>query len=179
MLKLKTAVLAAALAFGAGSAGAADLARKDASFLQDAAESGQLEISASQLAERNASHPDVKSFAKMMVADHTAVDSELKALASRKGVELPSEPTRKVRSAVNDLQKKNGADFDKEYAEEIAVDAHEDAVKLFEKAAKDAEDAEVKAFAAKVLPNLQQHLAKGKELQSLVKSTRDNAQMKR
>jgi putative membrane protein len=107
------------------------------------------------------------------------VDGELKTLASSKGVQLPAEPTRKVRSALSDLQKKSGPDFDKEYADDIAVDAHEDAVKLFEKAAKDAEDADVKAFAAKTLPNLQQHLAKGKELQSLIKSTHDNAKMKR
>ncbi|GAA0526987.1 DUF4142 domain-containing protein [Pigmentiphaga sp. GD03639] len=179
MHRLQTAVLAVALAFGAGSAAAADLARKDARFLQDAAESGQLEIGASQIAERNGSHPDVKSFAKMMVDDHTKVDGELKTLASSKGVQLPAEPTRKVRSALSDLQKKSGPDFDKEYADDIAVDAHEDAVKLFEKAAKDAEDADVKAFAAKTLPNLQQHLAKGKELQSLIKSTHDNAKMKR
>ncbi|OVZ59151.1 hypothetical protein CDO44_13365 [Pigmentiphaga sp. NML080357] len=179
MHKLQTAAVAIALAFGAGTVAAADLARKDARFLQDAAESGQLEISASQIAERNASHPDVKAFAKMMVDDHTKVDGELKTLASSKNVQLPTEPTRKVRSALSDLQKKTGADFDKEYADDIAVDAHEDAVELFEKAAKDAEDADVKAFAAKTLPSLQQHLAKGKELQSLVKSSRENAQMKR
>ncbi|MDX3907526.1 MAG: DUF4142 domain-containing protein [Pigmentiphaga sp.] len=179
MHKLQTAVLAVALAFGAGSVSAAELARKDARFIQEAAESGQLEIAASQIAERNASHPDVKAFAKMMVDDHTKVDSELKTLAASKNVQLPAEPTRKVRSALTDLQKQTGAEFDQEYADDIAVDAHEDAVELFEEAAKDAEDADVKAFAAKTLPSLQQHLAKGKELQSLVKSTRENAKMKR
>ncbi|AKQ55725.1 Predicted outer membrane protein [Bordetella hinzii] len=58
--------------------------------------------------------------------------------------------------------------FDEAYADSIAVSAHKDAVELFDKAAREAKDAEVKAFAARVLPQLKQHLAMGQELQRKV-----------
>ena len=55
------------------------------------------------------------------------------------------------------LTKKSGADFDKSYVD-MMVDQHEDDVKLFEKAAKDAEDSEVRSFASRHLSSLQAHL---------------------
>lgn len=55
------------------------------------------------------------------------------------------------------LAKKTGAEFDKEYVE-MMVDDHESDVKLFEKAAKDAKDPEVRSFASAHLPTLQAHL---------------------
>jgi ferritin-like metal-binding protein YciE len=48
---------------------------------------------------------------------------------------------------------KSGADFDKAYAADMVSD-HKKAVEAFEKAATDATDAEVKAFAVKTLPTL-------------------------
>jgi putative membrane protein len=42
--------------------------------------------------------------------------------------------------------------------DEIGVSAHQDAVKLFEKASNDVKDPDVKQFAIETLPVLQQHL---------------------
>ena len=59
--------------------------------------------------------------------------------------------------------------FDKAYAEGVGVSAHEDAVKLFEDASKNAKDPEVKQFATETLPILQQHLQMAKTLEQGVK----------
>lgn len=55
------------------------------------------------------------------------------------------------------LAKKSGADFDKEYVD-LMVKEHKSDVKLFEKAAKGAEDSEIRSFASRQLPALQAHL---------------------
>lgn len=168
MNKLKITLVGMAVAMAMGTASAADLSRGDQKFLKFAAESSMLEIQASQVAVQKAQHPDVKAFATMMVADHTKVDAELKALAATKGYTLPTELSGGKKRTLDGLNKKTGHDFDEEYADEIAVDAHEDAVDAFKDAADDAKDAEIKAFAAKTLPSLQAHLEKGKALEKAI-----------
>ncbi len=61
------------------------------------------------------------------------------------------------------LSRKEGVAFDKSYVS-MMVDQHEADVKLFERAARDAEDAEVRAFASRHLPSLQQHLQRATNL---------------
>jgi putative membrane protein len=50
----------------------------------------------------------------------------------------------------------------------MGVTAHEDTVKLFQKASADAKDPEVKAFATKTLPKLQHHLQMAQDLKKAV-----------
>lgn len=54
--------------------------------------------------------------------------------------------------------------FDKSYASHIGVSAHEQAVKLFEDASEDAEDAELRKFAVDTLPVLRKHLEEAKRI---------------
>jgi putative membrane protein len=55
------------------------------------------------------------------------------------------------------LAKLQGANFDREFMRHMVTD-HEKAVRLFAAQAQDGTDAELKAFAAKTLPTLQEHL---------------------
>ncbi|QEI07783.1 DUF4142 domain-containing protein [Pigmentiphaga aceris] len=172
MKALKFTAASIALAIASIGAAHAELSSGDKKFLEKAAESGQLELATSQLAVERATHPDVKAFAQMMVTDHTKADTELKALAASKQVTLPMEQPRKVKSELEDLGKKQGIEFDKEYADEIAVDAHKDAVDLFKDAAEDAKDPDVKAWAAKTLPTLQAHYDAGRMLKEKLKDVK-------
>lgn len=175
MLNFKTTLIGFAVAMAMGaSASAADLSRGDQKFLKSAAESGMLEIEASKLATRKAEHADVKAFAEMMIANHTKVSGELKTLASSKNYTLPTALEGGMKRKLDGLAKRSGHDFDEEYADEIAVDAHEDAVDLFKDASEDAKDADIKAFAAKTLPALQAHLEKGKALEKTIDDLKDN-----
>ena len=63
-----------------------------------------------------------------------------------------------MKGKLNLLEKKEGAEFDKAFAEHTVND-HKSDIKSFEKAAKDGVDADVKAFAEKTLPALRMHLS--------------------
>lgn len=141
-------------------------ARSDASFMKEAAQAGSAEIEASKLAQTKAQRTDVKTFAQTMIDDHTKVADELKALAASKKVELPSGPSITQKGELKLIDAGADAKFDQRYVKAFGVKAHEDAVKLFEQAAKEAQDADVKAFAQKTLPGLQHHLEMARSLSS-------------
>ncbi|RZI56491.1 MAG: DUF4142 domain-containing protein [Rubrivivax sp.] len=151
------------------SASAPRAAHADSSFMKNAAESSFAEIDAGNLALQKGSGAEVKSFAQKMVDDHKKADAELQALAASKGVKLPTEATMVAKGKTKLLEKRDGTGFDHAYAEN-QVSAHKDAVKLFEKAAKDAKDADVKAWAAKTLPTLQHHLQEAQALEAGTKA---------
>lgn len=140
---------------------------EDEDFLERAAESGHTEIAGSKLAQQKARSADVKAFAEQMIADHTKVAQELAALAKSKGYTPPTEPSLIDKAKLKTLEMRDEG-FDKAYADEIGVQAHQDAVDLFKQAAEQAKDADVKAFAVKTLPALEQHLTMAKALQQKV-----------
>jgi len=133
-------------------------AKSDAAFMKDAAHAGAAEIEASKLAQTKAKNADVKSFADSMIADHTKVADELKALAASKNVKLPDGPSVKQKAEIKLIDAGDNDKFDERYAKHFGVNAHKDTVKLFEDAAKNAKDPEVKAWAEKTLPGLRHHL---------------------
>jgi len=128
----------------------------DGAFMQTAAMDGLAEVEHGRLATQNASAADVKQFAQRMVDDHSKAGDELKGLASKKGVSLPTELDQKHRAKHEELAKLKGAAFDKAYMSHM-VTAHQQAVALFQKESKGGSDADVKAWAAKTLPTLQEH----------------------
>lgn len=139
-------------------------ARSDASFMKEAAHAGAAEIQASKLAQTKAKNADVKAFAAAMIADHTKVADELKALAATKKVKLPDEPSMKQKAEIKLIDAGDNDKFDERYARNFGVKAHEDTIKLFEEASREAKDPEVKAWAAKTLPGLKHHLEMAKAL---------------
>jgi len=140
------------------------MARGDRQFIQQAAGSGMFEVQAAQLAASKATDPNVKSFAGMLVDHHTKANDELTKLANAKGVELPAAPPRAMRQDIEKLGKAEPRQFDQHFVREVGIKAHEKDIKLFEKASKDVQDPELKAFATKTLPVLQQHLAEARKL---------------
>jgi putative membrane protein len=149
-------------------ASGAKVAHADSSFLKDAAEANFAEINAANIAVTKGSSADVKSFAQRMIDQHKQADSDLQSLAVAKGVKLPADASMMQKGKLKVLEQRDGTSFDHHYAEG-QVSAHKDAVKLFTKASTDAKDADVKAWAVKMLPTLQQHL---QDAQALEKTTR-------
>ena len=143
-------------------------ATSDADFVEDAAIGGMSEVELGKLASTKATSADVKAFGQMMVTDHTKANDELKALAAKKSWKLPAEVDSSHKSTADDLKSRTGADFDKEYVEEM-VDDHETDVKAFEDKAKNATDPDLKAFAEKTLPTLRKHLDAIKAIQAKMK----------
>ncbi|WP_197424876.1 DUF4142 domain-containing protein [Bordetella sp. N] len=162
------ALLCATLLLAAGASHAANLARGDQRFLLQAAQAGLFEVAAGKLALAQSTNDDVKAYAQMMVDDHTDVGKALEALAASKGATLPTEPSRAQQSVLRQLQNSQRNRFDRAFVEKVAVTAHNDAVKLFTNAARNARDGDIKAFAEKNLPILQAHLEKGRALRTTV-----------
>jgi putative membrane protein len=137
-------------------------------FMIKAANGGMLEVLLGEMAQRNASNQAVKDFGQMMVTDHTKANNELKALASARNVTLPATAEGNHREHANDLGKKTGAEFDRDYMDMMVKD-HNETVEMFENAANNSSDAAVKAFAAKTLPTLKAHQEAAKNLQQQLK----------
>lgn len=126
-------------------------------FATNAAQGGLAEVEFGRLATQRAGDASVREFGARMVADHSRANSELKSIAGQKGIQLPTEINSEQKSEMEKLSKMSGAEFDKEYMSAMLKD-HETDVKDFDTQAKDGNDPEIKAFAGKTLPTLQQHL---------------------
>jgi putative membrane protein len=140
---------------------------KDAQFLAEATVVNVEEIKLGQLAQKKSTTKDVKDLGKMMEDEHTKALSALTALASKKSITIPSSPITKVEQAYNDLSAKTKTDFDKSYST-MMVDGHKNAIALFEKAAVECNDAEIKQWASSMLPDLRTHLDMATTTQSKV-----------
>lgn len=138
-------------------------------FMTEAALGGLAEVEGGQLAARKATSADVKAFAERMVKDHGAANEELERIAAAKGVELPTQLDRKHRSELERLQKLSGSDLDRAYMNHMVQDHRKD-VAQFRKAAKDMKDAEVKQFASRTLPTLEDHLRMAEKVAANVKA---------
>ena len=143
----------------AGSTGSASakLAGADKTFVEKAAIGGMAEVELGNLAQQKAASDQVKQFGARMVTDHSKANDELKQIASTKGVQLPSALDDKHKKDMDRLQKMSGADFDKAYMSHM-VDDHKQDVAEFKKEANGGKDGDVKGFAAKTLPTLEEHL---------------------
>ncbi len=165
--KSTLAALAAAVVFaGLGHQGqAAELDASDARFLQAASGAGMFEVQAAELAGKRAKDAQVRAFAAKMLEQHSAVNKELKALAAAKNVSLPGQPAEPERATLQELRDRTGAAFDQLYIQKAAVDAHVTANRLFETAAKESQDAQVRDFAVRTLPMLSDHYSMSRALQ--------------
>jgi putative membrane protein len=150
------------------NASSSSLDHADRKFVEEAAAGGMAEVEMGQLASQRAQSGEVKQFAQRMVQDHSKANDELKQVASSKGIQLPGQTDKSHQKKMDKLQKLSGADFDKAYMDDMVKD-HKKDVKEFQKQSKSAKDADVKGFAAKTLPTLQEHLQMAENAQKAAK----------
>ena len=140
----------------------------DNKFITEAAQGGMAEVQLGHLAVQHASNDKVKQFGQRMVDDHSKANEELKQVASKKGVTLPTSVDAKDQATIDRLSKLNGADFDRAYMNDMVKDHRKD-VGEFKKEASSGSDPDVKAFASKTLPTLEEHLKMAQSTDSQVK----------
>ncbi|MCJ8208215.1 DUF4142 domain-containing protein [Mucilaginibacter sp. RS28] len=145
-----------------------EVSKDDAEFAVDAANGGMAEVEMGKLVAGKTTNPDVKKFAEMMITDHTKANTELIALAKQKNITLPSVVGTDEKKMMDDLAKKSGKEFDKDYVDMMVKD-HEKDVSKFKDASEKCKDADLKAFATKTLPVLQGHLDAIKKIQASMK----------
>ena len=122
------------------------LAQSAQDFVNKVAISDMFEIQSSQLALSKQADEDTKPFARKMVQHHQKTTSELKAVVEGSMVKLtlPATMDSEHQKMLNDLQAKDGKDFDRTY-DQIQLKAQQDAVALFESYSKNGDNPELKS----------------------------------
>jgi putative membrane protein len=163
-------------------------------FVKQAAIGGMFEVQSSQLAEQKSKNNEIKKFAQHMTQDHKKADQKLASLvhgtmatgsvaagsknksdstsaghgstmasAGSAAVRMPKGLDAKHEQMLKQLKGASGAQFDQLYAQ-MQLQAHQDAVALFESYSQNGTDPELKTFAQQTLPTLQQHLDMAQKL---------------
>jgi putative membrane protein len=149
---------------GGGAQGSqVGMSSQDRNFAEDAAMGGMMEVELGRVAAQRGTSEAVKQFGQRMVDDHSAANQELMSLASSKGIRLPTALDEKHQEHVTKLSAMSGAEFDRAYSKMMLSD-HEKDVKAFERQSSKGGDADLRAFATKTLPTLQQHLEMARAL---------------
>jgi putative membrane protein len=151
-----------------GTSGNTNLAA-DADFIREHVAMGESEVALGRLAAQKGTHAEVKRFGEMMVRDHTAAGQELKQIHSQLAATNAENRTTTDtdarddhKDALEDLQGLSGREFDQKYMD-LMVDHHEKAVNELERRAENG-STEVRQWAAKTLPKVQQHLEQAKTI---------------
>jgi putative membrane protein len=129
---------------------------------------GLAEVDLARIAEKQASDPAVVSFARRLMEDHKKANQDLMQLAQSKGIKLAQALDEKERKESAHIRELTGAQFDKAYLED-QVKCHEKAIALFKKEIKEGKDADLQAWAQKMLPTLEEHEKLAKETESKLK----------
>lgn len=129
----------------------------DSAWVMKVAKGGMAEVELGKLATEKAASDEVKKFGQRMVDDHSKANDDLKTLAQNKKITLPADMDPKEKALRDRLSKLSGAAFDRAYMQAMLADHRQD-VAEFRKEANSGKDPDVKAFAAKTLPTLEEHL---------------------
>jgi putative membrane protein len=140
----------------------------DQAFLRMAAESDMTEAHIGQMAEAQASRSQVKDFAQKLTHDHTSAYEQLTALGAKTGGSVPAGIDARKIPAVVQLTKLKGTRFDHQFAQD-EVRNHEKAIAAFKREAEHGQNADVKAYANKMIPTLEDHLHQAQALEKPAK----------
>lgn len=150
----------------------------DTDFAKAAAEGGLAEVKLGELAEDKATSKTVKDLGQRMVDDHTKADDNLKTVAAKDNISIPSQMNARDQATYSRLSQLSGTAFDRAYARDMVRD-HETDIAVFRHEANDGKDATIKSFAAQTLPTLEDHLKEARQvLESVTPKTKPQTEKK-
>jgi putative membrane protein len=158
---MKRVVLAVTLALPALAFAATKNA--DGPFFKHAAEAGISEVEAGKLAQSKGNTQAVKDFGAMMVKDHSDANAKLQAIADGEDVKLPKDSSVTQMAEKTKLDVLTGETFDKSYIKN-QIKAHRETIALLKKEIAAGTDPQAKSFANDVLPTVEGHLAKIRQI---------------
>jgi putative membrane protein len=148
------------------------LEKEETAFIQSAAVGGMMEVAAGNMALQKSKDSKIKSFAEMMVKDHTKANTELEALAKSKGLGLPATFPVEAQKHMDVMKTLAGEAFDRSYIAMMVTD-HNKTIDLFTAAAT-YNDSDIKSFATKTIPVLRGHYKIANQLDSLMMKKKTN-----
>lgn len=135
----------------------------DKAFIRIAGRADNAEIELGRLAAQKTSATAANQFGQRMVEDHSKLNQELTAIASKQNVSIPTDLEPKDEKEKNVLSKLSGKRFDREYMKDMALD-HKLDIQAFKTQIKNGTDQSLLAWAKKTLPLLQAHLEHAKQI---------------
>jgi putative membrane protein len=145
------------------------LDQEDQTFVREAAIGGMAEVELSKIAQKS-ENSDVKRFAERMIEDHTKANEQLTSIATGLGIDIPKTVDSEHERMRARLQTMHGKAFDDQYAHDMVED-HNKAVTLFQQEERSGNNAELKQFAQKTLPTLEEHQRMALELSRKLSQT--------
>jgi putative membrane protein len=155
------------------SAGSAAIAQNttnpsasDKKFVQEALQGGTAEVELGKLAAQKANGEDVKQFGQKMVDDHTKLGDQMKEVAQKEGISVPSDVSAKDKALQMKLQSLSGDSFDKAYIKAMLKD-HQHDLSEFKKEADSGNDTSIKDAASQGQQVISEHF---KMIQEIAKT---------
>jgi len=147
----------------------------DQQFAKTAAEVNMTEAHLGQLAQDKAANAEIKDYGRELVQDHTTAYQDLDVIATKDGFTIPKGIDAQHEPTINRFKNLNGKNFDKQFLNE-QVKAHQKALAEFRKEAQNGQNSDLKAYANKCIPKLEEHLQRAEKLQAHPNSSADRMQ---
>ena len=93
--------------------------------MRDIVVKNMAEVELSRIALDKATNPNIRSFAQTMIDEHSASADKLRSVVSGQLIQWPTQLDDKHRKTADELAKKQGANFDRDYVEAM-VEGHQD-----------------------------------------------------
>lgn len=137
--------------------------REERRFLREAAAASRFQTEAARLVLARSTNPGVRSLATTLGSHHAASGNDLLRLLHQRGMAAPMlENTQ--RKTLNRLGRLAGARLDREYLDEVAIQAQQEAVEAYERAGGSVRDPALRQWLAQGLPALRYQLAGAERL---------------
>ncbi len=167
-LKSLTAIGACAVLGVAAFGQSADLSKTDKAFLTMAADTNMIQAHLGQMAQNDASSADVKDYGQKLAQNHTTAYQELAELASKTGVTIPKGIDVRRERSVQELKGVKGTLFDRRFVS-AEVRENERILAEFRREAEHGQNADVKAYASKMVPIMEDDLHTAERLAKAAK----------
>jgi len=137
--------------------------------VKEAAIGGMVEVELGKVAQKS-ENGHVKRFADRTIEDHTKANEQLTSIATGLGVDVPKNLGSEHERMREKLQTLHGKAFDDQYTRDM-VEYYNKAVKLFQQEERSGHNTELKQFAQKTLPTLEEHQKMALELSHKLSQT--------
>jgi putative membrane protein len=132
------------------------LSPRDQRFIQTATANNLAQIALGRVAVQQGKTQHVRDFGQKMIDDHAKADDQLKEIATRAGVSLPTETSTDQKATEDRLWWTSGRDFDRAYLDEVKTSQRQ-TISALRDQAKNGRDPDLKSFAKSTLRMMQKH----------------------
>jgi putative membrane protein len=129
----------------------------DNEFMMTAAHSDQNEIQQSKMALAKGVTGMAKDMANKMITDHTKSTADLKQIAAKKGVTLPTDMDAEHKAMAPAMEKLSGKAFEQKYMTQMVAD-HQKTANTMAAHQQMTKDPAIQGFITKTLPVVESHL---------------------